>query len=212
MIVLAVVWLPYAGGYPIPYIPLSRRSPRASPRSSIIGMRNAVRRCRTIDMHHCRASTTSRAFARAKRDQRLIVRRQGRTGFVADTMKLPGRGLGQQAAGSRLSWRPMSALGQDQKPEQSGDEAGHRGGLVPMIERPADRRHGATGERLFSCCNYTPLIHRRPETDQDRGVNSRLAAVSREQLRQGSALANRHLDSTTPEACPTIKLRTGARG
>jgi hypothetical protein len=38
------------------------------------------------------------------------------------------------------------------------------------------------------------------------------AAVSRGQLRQGSALSNRHFDSTTAEACPTIKLRTGARG
>jgi len=34
--------------------------PRVTPRSSIIGMRNAVRRCRTIDMHHCRASRTPR--------------------------------------------------------------------------------------------------------------------------------------------------------
>jgi len=66
--------------------------------------------------------------------------------------------------------------------------------------------------RLFSSCNYAPLVHRQLETDQDRGVNSRLAAVSREQLRQRSALANRHFDSTTAEACPTIKPRTGARG
>ena len=36
-----------------------------------------------------------------------------------------------------------------------------------------------------------------------------MAAVSREQLRQGSALSNRHFDSTTAEVCATIKLRTG---
>jgi len=35
------------------------------------------------------------------------------------------------------------------------------------------------------------------------------AAVSREQLRQGSALSNRHFDSTTAEVCASIKLRAG---
>ena len=36
--------------------------------------------------------------------------------------------------------------------------------------------------RLFSCCVYAPLIHRRPETDRDRAVNTRLAGAHSHQL------------------------------
>ena len=46
----------------------------------------------------------------------------------------------QQAAGSRLSWRPMSALGQGQKPEQPRDEAGGRGRLVAVTRQGHEYR------------------------------------------------------------------------
>src|SRR5215471_4766966 len=39
-----------------------------------------------------------------------------------------------------------------------------------------------------------------------------MATVSLEQRRQGSTRSTRYFDSTTAEACATIKQRTGARG
>jgi hypothetical protein len=137
--------------------------------------------------------------------------------FLPSQLLLCGIGLWQSGRrdkpGGPPRGPPPSARAAEEKPQPEagplGFSCGGCQGKPPVDSLPVV---DPANSRLFSCCDYAPLVHRRPETDQDRSVNSRLAAVSREQLRQGSALSNRHFDFTTSEVYATIKLRTGAMG
>src|SRR6516225_7350811 len=121
-------------------------------------------------------------------------------------------------------WRPRPAAPGHQAPALSADESLPRKFSLIHSEQPSCRLRG------------TPLMEHLRMIDQDQYNSDRVdslsskqsqnfsppcvfiafsrlaAAVSWEQLRQGSALSNRYLDSTTAEECATIKKRTRARG